>query len=175
MNKHDLRLILIDLEPGIVREWERWFARFPEVEILEGDLTEAAADAYVSPANSYGWMDGGIDRALRERFAAGDIERRVQEAIAEVGGRLPVGMAMVVETGDDETPYLISAPTMETPSDVSHTDHAYRAMKALLEAIQEYSEVGSVAIPGLCTGVGCMSAADSARQMSAAYAEWLDA
>ena len=116
----DLNIILCDTDRTIVRAWERHFHGFGHVEIVEGDLTEVFADAYVSPANSYGWMDGGIDLALRERFVAGDIERQVQESIAAQGGFLPVGAAIIVEMDDDEVPYLISAPmkyrrTFRTP------------------------------------------------------------
>ena len=174
-----LEIILCDLEPKMVAAWERHFARFENVEVIEGDLTEMYADAYVSPANSYGYMDGGIDLALRERFAACDIERRVQEKIAGLGGMLPVGSAIVVETGDDEVAYLICAPTMEVPSVVAHTNNAHRAMRALLNAVAEFNAktdgaITSIAIPGLCTGIGDMEPEIAARQMALAYEEWLE-
>lgn len=174
-----LEIILCDLQPEMVAAWERHFARFENVDVIEGDLTEAYADAYVSPANSFGYMDGGIDLALRERFAANDIERRVQERIATLGGMLAVGQAIVVRTSDLEVPYLISAPTMEVPSHVGHTNNAYRAMRALLDAVESFnaksgSAIGSIAVPGLCSGIGGMEPENAASQMALAYEEWLE-
>lgn len=175
-----LRLILCDLHWPVVQAWEEAFAGRPEVEIRQGDLTELAADAYVSAANSYGEMGGGVDWALRERFGY-EIEDRVRDRIAEEWGRLPVGKAIVVDTDDGEVPYLVVAPTMEVPSNVARTDHAYKAMAALLLAVREFLKehpgaIECVAVPGLCTGTGLMDPTVAARQMRRAYdegiAEW---
>lgn len=124
-------LIFCDHNPAMVRAWTAAFADDAEVEIRLGDLTEVSADAYVSAANSFGEMGGGVDLALRERFG-GEIERRVMETISETWGRMPVGEALVVETEDWDVPFLIVAPTMEVPMDVSLTDHAYLALRAVL-------------------------------------------
>lgn len=170
-------LVLSDLHAPLVAAWERAFAGCEAVEVRLGDLLDADADAYVSPANSYGHMDGGIDWDLRERFDL-EIEVRVMARIAELGGMLPVGQAIVVETGDAEVPYLISAPTMERPCNVAHTQNAYRAMRALLRAWREFEteqpgEIRRIAVPGLCTGTGGMAPETAAEQMRAAYDEFL--
>lgn len=47
-----------DLDSRLVRYWRMAFASFPEVAMECGDLLDLGADAYVSPANSYGIMDG---------------------------------------------------------------------------------------------------------------------
>jgi hypothetical protein len=57
-----MRLHLIDTEADLVRCWSEAFAAFPEVEVLRGDILHNARDTIVSPANGYGYMDGGIDR-----------------------------------------------------------------------------------------------------------------
>ncbi len=134
------------------------------------------ADAYVSPANSFGMMDGGIDAVLVQRFPR--VERRLQSVIGNLGGMLPVGDAVVVETGDTDVPYMIAAPTMEVPSYVGASNNAYLAMLALLNAVDRFNAanddvVETVAIPGLCTGVGAMSPETAAFQMAQAYREWL--
>lgn len=98
-----LDLILCDLHEPLVRSWRRAFAKHPEVEIVHGDLIHVAADAYVSPANSFGIMDGGIDIALAARFPL--VESRVQDAIALRGEPLPVGHCLVVDTGDFDVPF----------------------------------------------------------------------
>ena len=57
------RLHLVDLEDSLVQAWRAEFAAFPEVEVAEGDILAVARGAIVSPANSQGHMDGGIDLA----------------------------------------------------------------------------------------------------------------
>ncbi len=174
------QLTLCDQQDELVEQWQSCFAGDAEVEILLGDLMDVAADAYVSPANGQGWMDGGIDLELRERFAAGDIETRAQRAIKAAGHySLPVGQALVVATDDDETPYLVVAPTMEVPMFVGQTSNAYAAMSAVLRAVSRFNEtaqtpIESVAVLGLCTGVGGMEARVAALQMHQAYANWKD-
>lgn len=49
--------------------------------------------------------------------------------------------------------------------------NAYLAMKALLIAATRDERITSVAIPGLCTGVGRMQPIIAARQMFVAYEE----
>jgi O-acetyl-ADP-ribose deacetylase (regulator of RNase III) len=49
-------------------------------------------------------------------------------------GELLVGQAMVLETGDRQIPFLISAPTMRIPTNfnIDTSVNAYLAMKAIL-------------------------------------------
>lgn len=166
-----LDLILCDLHAPLVHAWRRSFRAHAEVEIVHGNLIDVAADAYVSPANSFGIMDGGIDIVLRDRFPL--VESRLQDAIASRGAPLPVGHCLVVETGDFDVPYLLCAPTMHLPSRVAHTNHAYLAMQAVLEAAV-LNGIESVAVPGLCTGIGEMHHDVAAEQMAEAYLHWLE-
>lgn len=167
-------IVLCDQREDVVLAWEKEFADCPDVEARPGDFFDIQADAYVSPANSFGIMDGGIDLALRDYFGY-QVQERVQEEIAARWGvSLPVGRALIVETGDDEIPYLIAAPTMETPSNVEYTNNAYDAMRAILDTVQRFNEeqadrITTIAVPGLCTGIGSMDPAVSARQMRQAY------
>lgn len=168
-----LNIILCDQDEDVVRAWEEEFAGYTGVSVRYGDFFDIAADAYVSPANSFGIMDGGLDLALRDYFGY-EIQERVEEAIQGRGGRLAVGEAVIVPTGDEEIPYLIVAPTMERPSNVAYTNNAYDAMTALLGAVQTFNEehpgeIETVAVPGLCTGIGGMEPAVAAQQMREAY------
>lgn len=174
-----VRLVLCDRFLPIVRAWEREFSAYPEVEIRMGDLLEVEAEAYVSPANSFGDMGGGIDRVLRDRFG-GQIQDTVQAAIAAMGGKLPIGQAIVVETRDGHVPYLLVAPTMEFPCRVAHSRNAYHATLAMLWAWHRWElsrpgEIKTVAAPGMCTGIGGMDPMVAAIQMREAYAEFVTA
>jgi O-acetyl-ADP-ribose deacetylase (regulator of RNase III) len=99
-----MEIILCDLDTTLTEAWRRAFRGY-DVEVESGDLLDLEVDAYVSPANSYGYMDGGLDLLLRNRFPG--IQQRVQTAS---GGFLKIGSAVVVETVDAYVPYLVSAP-----------------------------------------------------------------
>ena len=119
-------------------------------------------------------MDGGIDQAI-DRFYGGAAQRAVLDRIAErFYGELPVGSATVIGMPSVRFPFLVVAPTMRVPGDSRGTINAYLAMRAALIAVLDHNgggagRIASVATPGLCTGVGWMSADESASQMRAAY------
>jgi O-acetyl-ADP-ribose deacetylase (regulator of RNase III) len=94
----------------------------------------------------------------------------------EWDGELPVGLAVAIETGDPEIPYLISAPTLRAPVNVAQTLNAYLAFRAVLLLVRKLNEknpgtIRAVACPGLATGTGEMPVGVCARQMHAAYVE----
>src|ERR1041385_7657247 len=113
-----MRLHLVDRNQEIVMAWEKAFEQFPEVNVQHADILNVAEHCLVSPANSYGFMDGGIDAAYRVFFGA-QIERTAQEAVMKrPEGHLPVGASLVVRTGNARIPFLIVAPTMVMPEEV---------------------------------------------------------
>jgi O-acetyl-ADP-ribose deacetylase (regulator of RNase III) len=146
----------------------------PDVEIVKGDICQVDCDAVVSPANSFGFMDGGLDHALSERFGW-SLQGQLQKAIAARPIReLLVGEALIVPTGDDRTPWLVSAPTMRVPMRLRQTVNAYLAMKAILAVSLSHDgapPITSVAIPGLGSGMGALPAEVTAAQMWSAFAE----
>ena len=153
--------------------WQKYFADCADVEIIDGDILEQEADALVSPANSFGYMDGGLDLKISQKLGW-DIEKKVrQRLLDDFYGELPVGNALIVETGLKQFSYLVSAPTMRVPMDVSKTANAFLAFKAVLAEVKKFNAQGqrinSLACSGLGTGEGKMSAEQCARQMRAAY------
>jgi len=170
-----MRLHLVDYNGDLVNAWADAFAQFPEVTVQQGDLLAIAKHCVVSPANSYGFMDGGIDAAYRAYFGA-SIERTVQEAVTRrPEGHLPVGASLVVRTGHELVPYMIVAPTMMVPEQVE-SRHCYRAMKAVLRLASADEELGrNVYCPGLATGVGMVPPKNAAIMMAEAYREWRSA
>lgn len=168
-----MQYILSAIDPALIEAWKAFFSDIPNVVIHEGDITKLKVDAVVSPANSFGFMDGGLDLALSERLGW-DLERKLMDRIKALPeGELLVGQAMTLETGDPEIPYLISAPTMRIPTNfnIDTSVNAYLAMKAILIAANKEPEIQSVAIPGLCTGTGRMDPKIAARQMFYAFEE----
>ena len=165
-----------------------WRAAFDDavgVEVTQGDIfgpdvLAQRPDALVSPANSFGYMDGGIDLVYVERFGWA-LEDRVRAAIREGwGGELPVGCALIVPTEATPLPWLICAPTMRVPMKVVDTVHAYLALRAALRAVEAHNTahpeapIRSILCPGLGTGVGQLPPQAAARQMRAAWDEHVE-
>jgi O-acetyl-ADP-ribose deacetylase (regulator of RNase III) len=170
-----VRVSLCDRNPDVARALASQFQDIVGVEVLEGDLLELDCDAVVSPANSFGYMDGGIDKHI-DRFYDGEAQRAVLALIAErFYGELPVGSAAVLRMATRRFSYLVVSPTMRVPGDdLGGTLNVYLAMRAALAAILDQNRGGagrieSVAVPGLGTGVGGMAPGESALQMRAAY------
>ncbi len=95
-----------------------------------GDPIDVKADAVISPANSFGFTDGGIDAVYTFQFGDGLQQRRQDVIEREFGGELPVGLAVIVPTMNEDIPWCISAPTMRDPGDVADTVNAYLAFRA---------------------------------------------
>ncbi|UFX47508.1 macro domain-containing protein [Bradyrhizobium sp. 41S5] len=166
---------LRDVDADVVKAWEKYFKGIDNVRISQGDIFETSADAIVSPANSFGYMDGGIDLVYLRRFGW-ELQTRLQAHLRdEHDGELPVGQATIVETFDTAIPYLVSAPTMRVPMNVSNTTNAYLAFRAAIRAVKLRNletpgdDIRTVLCPGLCTAIGRMPPDLSARQMAAAF------
>lgn len=154
--------------------WKNAFDGVDSVEVLDDDILKLSADAIVSPANSFGYMDGGLDLKYSEHFGW-ELEGRVRVRLEnDYFGEIPVGSAIITRTNFEQVPLLITAPTMRVPSDVSSTVNAYLAFKAILQAIiahnaQNKQQIETVLCPGLATGEGKMPPERCAKQMRRAY------
>jgi O-acetyl-ADP-ribose deacetylase (regulator of RNase III) len=183
----DITIHLRDLGEPLVIAWQTEFADVPSVRVSQGDIfsgkagpiapgdpIDVRADAIVSPANSFGFMDGGIDAVYTYRFGP-ELQERLQAQLARRhAGELPVGQALIVSTGRSEIPWCISAPTMRIPGIVADTVNAFLAFRAALLAVIDHNRtegrpIRSVLCPGLATAVGRMPVSRCARQMRAAW------
>ncbi|MBK1784397.1 macro domain-containing protein [Prauserella cavernicola] len=175
-------LVLCALEPDLVAAWEsvRDNAEGP-VRVHSGSVLDVGAQAVVSPANSYGWMRGGIDALYAKAFPG--VEQHVRSAVlAYHGGELPIGEAVVVPTGEPSPEWLISSPTMREPGEQLPEDtvHPYLAARAVFllwrdgkldNGAELRFVVDTIAMPGLGTGVGGVPPEVCARQVAAAWDE----
>ncbi|MDR2410169.1 MAG: macro domain-containing protein [Bacteroidales bacterium] len=170
----NVKIFLRDLSKEVTDAWNIAFDGYPDIEISCGNIFDLKADSIVSPANSFGFMDGGIDLAY-SRYFGWDLQKKLQEIIRdEYFGELPVGNAVIVETKNKEIKYLISAPTMRVPQDISGTVNAYLAFRAALIAVKKFNKkmnnaIESVLCPGLGTLSGSMPPTICAVQMRKAY------
>ncbi|QQR99379.1 MAG: macro domain-containing protein [Austwickia sp.] len=188
-----MEIVLVGREPELTAAWERTCGDMVGVTVTTADILAVACDAVVSPANSFGFMGGGIDLAYARGFGAG-LERRVRTGIAaRWGGELPVGCAEIAATSDvpghGPIPWLLVAPTMRVPGRIDGTVNAYLAARAALRLVaygvfpadsEGYGEwarrpvrdaIRRLALPGLGTGTGRMAPEACARQVRAAIEE----
>jgi O-acetyl-ADP-ribose deacetylase (regulator of RNase III) len=161
----------VDTSGDVVRELRNVFAGVADVVCSEGDILAVARNALVSPANSYGFMDGGIDAAYSAFFGP-QVQIAVQEAInRRPEGHLPVGASLAVRTGHARIPFLVVAPTMHTPEEVPSAN-CYRAMRAVLRLMTAEPDIArEIFCPGLATGIGRVPPAEAAAQMFRAYVD----
>jgi O-acetyl-ADP-ribose deacetylase (regulator of RNase III) len=173
------KLILTAPDSSLFAAFQEHFAQFVDVEII-GDRFEwiPTFDCLVSPANSFGMMDAGMDAAIIQFFGI-SLERKVKEQILEdYLGEQPVGTSLIVETAHVKHPFLAHTPTMRVPMSIRGTDVPYVAMWAMLLAIRQHNKtnqkkISSVVCPGLGTGIGQVPYTEAARQMAIAYDHFL--
>lgn len=158
--KADLRVVLVDINPDVIRAWRYAFSDLPEVQIVQGSILEQQVDAWVTPTNAKGSMDGGVDGVIKDHLGA-SIQKKVQSEIKkQYQGHMPVGCATCVATGEQMPQYLISTPTMvSSAEDISDTLNVALACAAAFQMVHIHnsrgkSVISSVAIPGLGVGTG---------------------
>jgi O-acetyl-ADP-ribose deacetylase (regulator of RNase III) len=179
-----MKIILAAVESPLADAWQRFCGDLPDVSIHRGSILDLNVDAVVSPANSFGFMDGGIDMLYSQKFGW-HVQERLQELIRNRHhGELLVGTAEIVPTDLLRIPYVIAAPTMRVPMILHDTISPYLATRAVLllvkhgifptgplEGERVAAGVQSVAFPGLGTGVGRVGPNTCARQVRAAIEE----
>lgn len=134
------------------------------VRVVEGDILSLGVPAVVSPANSFGFMDGGLD-GVYTRFFGPQLQQRLQRMIREqADGELLVGQALLVETGHPHIRWCISAPTMRVPTLLNTPLPAYLATRAAVRCALD-AGLESVAIPGMGTGTGGLAPREAAAAM----------
>ncbi|PCH37712.1 macro domain-like protein [Wolfiporia cocos MD-104 SS10] len=173
----------------------------PRFSVVQSTLDELEPpyshfDCIVSPANSYGIMDGGFDYYLSVALSPPKdimaLTRVAQAAIkARFYGFAPPGTCTLVPLPavlrqNARFPHcrvLAVCPTMRTPEYVNwHRDLVYNTMWSLLTEVERWNEGASeeerirkVAMTGLATGIGGVDKEVCARQMVIAIKHFLSA
>ncbi|MBU6283857.1 macro domain-containing protein, partial [bacterium] len=155
-----VKVSLVDVNPKMVAAWREVFEDNPEVSIHQGSMLAQAVSAWVTPTNTRGSMDQGLDGLVRQHLGPA-IQTRVQQAIAtQFRGQLPVGCATCVETGCPQPRFLISTPSFASAAEtVSDGLTVALAGAAALQAaeMQNRRVPGSIvtlALPGLGANTG---------------------
>ena len=167
-----LNISIVGLGEEAYKSLQNAFSIFPEIKILEGDILGHAKNCVVSPANSTGKMDGGIDADYRRYFGR-QIEDRVQDRISLLPPPgLNIGSCFEIDTHDETIPWLLVAPTVEEPG-FTESPNVGRAMYAILKKLATNKKVQPCYCPLLGSGVGGVSAESAAEEMALAYKDWI--
>lgn len=179
-----MKLLLVSLDRAFIEAADDLFGSRATVACCDIAYIPREGAAFVSPANSLGFMDGGIDMVLsRTMFpktkTSPGCEKVLRGMIADLGhkttlGRpyLRVGSAVWFMVGPKTG--FIAAPTMFLPHDVSDTRNAYWAFLATLVAMDRIEKasggaVNTLVCTSLCCGVGRMDPEEAAIQMRQAW------
>lgn len=167
-----MKIVLAALEDKLVEAWKKHCGDLISfVHIMKGSILDTGCNALVSPANAFGFMDGGIDSLYSQKFGWG-LQKQAQNKIKSAyNGELLIGQAFSIETGADLPKYLVVAPTMRVPTVLSKkTINPYLATRAALRVFLD-DKLGNIAFPGMGTGVGQVDHNICAMQMREAIDE----
>ncbi len=177
-----MQIVLAAADEDLVRAWESTCGNMENVKIHCGSIFEVKCDAIVSPTNSFGFMDSGLDLEISEYFG-GHVQERLQKLIqTRHHGELLVGTAEVVDTDHPKIPYLIAAPIVRIPAVLTETVNVYLATRAVLNLVKFGTVpdgtpvkhiIETIGIPDLGTETGKMPPHICALQMKAAFQEIL--
>ncbi|CAB5184517.1 unnamed protein product [Rhizophagus irregularis] len=164
---HAFDLYLVDTSTAIINAWKKELSKLPE-KLSPTDSTECLKvqihnepfqsllktkeiDCIVSPANSFGLMDGGLDYDLSEYYGGVNtlipvVQKEIEK---EWCGEQNVGTCMLVDlrnlikqlpSKENYPVYLAHCPTMRTPKALDPCDDiVYRCTWALLTHIRNHN------------------------------------
>lgn len=185
-----MKIHLVDYNEELCSEWKKEFEGCKDVSVICGNFFKVPTDCWVSPANSFCFLDGGIDEHIRKHYEKNnfDIQRKAWDfAVEKFNGEILVGQAAyipvyvpdrIVYKQEEFLPDLIIAPTMRVPMKLPHDSvNVYLAMRAILLKLKEVNPTSkrnsdnefTVTISGLGTGIGQLPYNICARQMRLAY------
>ena len=165
-----MEIILLDNKKEMCQAWRKYFSEFSDVKIICEFLEFANlddVDCYVSPANSYGLMDGGYDKALTMLFGV-ELQRRVQDyIISNLYGEQQVGSSIIVDI-PGEKKKLIHTPTMRVPARIKDSEVVYTSMRSTLICALK-NNVKKIVIPAFGGATGGLAPDVVAKEMFKAY------
>lgn len=163
------KIIFYDRAKEMCEAWEKEFKDIDEVEVQNVGFSDVKAKYVVTDGNSYGIMNEGTGREVRDYFGV-EIQDSIQEAIFLKRMKpLDVGKCLMFGTTDLEKSLLVYAPTVDTPGRINKLN-VYEAMRGVMNMC--YATKGDIAICSLGTNDG-ISYEDSAKMCHKAYTKYL--
>lgn len=148
-----MKIIICDINQNVIDAFNSKPAtEMMGIETACKNILDVEADGIVSPANAFGFMDGGIDLVYLTQWPT--IQNVVQDAIHKITTfkELLVGEAIgVVIPGTERT--MIVAPTMRYPGPIQNIHDVYLATRAAVYCALEL-HVKTLVMPGMGTLTG---------------------
>ena len=127
----------------------------PVIEVKKASITTIQVNVIVNPANSFGYMGGGVAGVIKK--VGGQI---IEDEVIEQAP-VQIGQAIITCSGDLVCEKVIHAPTMHNPGERTDSHKVLCAVKAALELADECG-FKSLAMPGMGTGVGGLGKLEAA-------------
>lgn len=153
-----MKIYLLDINKDMTDAWSEYFGIY-DIEIINQDFVtfmnqHPDVDGIVSPANSFGLMDGGYDKAIID-YLGERAQTNVLTMLSNIyNGYQPVGTCLAV-------PYdkyiILHTPTMRTPETIIDSRVIYDCMHSCLLTAKQ-KDCKSIVIPafgGLTGKVPC--------------------
>ena len=165
-----MKIYLLERDQARAEALRQVFAQ-EEVEVVCADFVTFMkthnVECVVSPANAYGLMDGGYDRAISDWFG-NQLQKRVQAYILDnYCGEQPVGTSFIIDAGRDGQK-LIHTPTMRVPSRILDPAVVYQSMRTTL-MVALRNGINSIVIPIFGGSTGQVSPLLAAKMMWLGY------
>ena len=177
-----LKITLFSNNPELCEYWQNDFEHERNVAVCNTDYYDLPKhDCIVSPANSYGIMDGGLDLLIRDELGV-HVQDRVQWHInRHFNGCQPIGTSIIVEafqTFDEirskRFKFLAHTPTMQYPQNIQGSLNTMHSFCAALMTVNQRPNISSVACSGMGAGVGEVPPNEVSKQMHLAYKLYLE-
>lgn len=140
----------------------------PLASLLAG-LQPCVRVAVVSPGNSFGFLGGGFDLAIRQELGGAPFEAWFRAQLSR--SYRPIGSCNVVDLTEgpyahENVRYVVHVPTMVTP--MMRLQEGYRlAFDGMWNVLEKCpNDVDLVVVPGLATGYGGVPVAVSCKSMA---------
>lgn len=167
-----LTIYLLDVNPANIKELRKAFQNYKEVIVVEDNFDHFMkifndVECIVSPANSFGSMSGGYDRAIRDYFGL-EVEYAVKRYInTNLFGEQRTGTAFIIDVPNTNKK-LIHCPTMRWPQPLKDKTVIYHCMRTtLIEAIK--NNIHSIVIPSFGGATGKVEPHIIAKYMKEGY------
>ena len=175
-----MTIYLLDINKNMTDAWHKYFdvLKDEKIKIVNENFesfmnNHPNIEAVVSPANSFGLMDGGYDKAIIDYFGEtlmNDVQRNI---LNKWYGEQPIGTSMTIPistriVNDKKYCILIHTPTMRTPEQIIDYRIIYQCMRTtLIEAIKQ--GVKNIVIPAFGGLTGRVPYDTVAKMMFLAY------
>lgn len=142
MRRNMPHIYLLDISEEMTRFFSRRFSGVEGVKVVQANFAtfmdaHPEVDGIVDPANSFGLLTGGFDKAVCDYFGSALQSAVRARILTDWFGEQTVGTSMAVDIPGGRGKKLLHTPTMRRPSAIRDHQIIYLCMRsALMEAIR---------------------------------------